>query len=138
MATAVNERERVRKAQAKRRAGERDISIPACIDPERRRACEADVFLFLATYFTHKFYNPLTDNQRAIVRAILECAEKGSDQAIAAPRGDGKTTIAKCVIIYCVLTSRLRYPVIFAANGIEAKTIIDDIKNELEKDEAEG
>lgn len=138
MATAVNERERVRKAQAKRREGEREISIPACIDPARREACEADVFLFLATYFAHKFYNPLTDNQRAIVRAVLECAEKGGDRAIAAPRGDGKTTLTKCVILYCVLTGRLRYPVILAANGLEAKTIIDDIKNELEKDEAEG
>ncbi len=138
MASKVVERERVRKAQAKRREGEREISIPACIDPKRRAACEADVFLFLATYFGHKFYNPLTENQRLIVRAVLECAEKGGDRAIAAPRGDGKTTLTKCVILYCVLTGRLKYPVILAANGIEAKNIIDDIKNELEKDEAEG
>ena len=34
---------------------------------------------------------------------MLNAAKYGGDQAIAAPRGEGKTSIVQCVTIYCVM-----------------------------------
>lgn len=126
------DRDSQRQLMARKRATERDIEIAACVSPGRRAACEADVYLFLTTYFSSKFYNPWTDTQREMIQAILHAAGHGGDQAIAAPRGDGKTTIAECVIAFCILTGLLRFPVIVAATGRDAGQILDNIKYLIE------
>lgn len=126
------DRDNQRRIMAQKRASERDIAIPACANPERRAACEADVFLFLTTYFGAKFYTPWTETQREMINAILYAASYGGDQAIAAPRGDGKTTIAECVIAFALLVGLLRFPVIVAATGTDASQILDNIKYLIE------
>lgn len=129
-------RDVAREFASKKRKSERDLQIPAVEDRERRATCEADVFLFLETYFPHRFTNPWTDQQREMVEAILHAAKYGGDQAIAAPRGGGKTTLAECVAgIYCVVTGVLRFPVLCAASGPDAERILSNIKAEYEFNE---
>lgn len=116
----------------RKRAKERLVKIPVPEDMERRRACEADVFKFLTTYFAEKFDGPWTDDRGEMVNSIMRAATVGGDQSIAAPRGEGKTTIAECVIIHCVCTGALKFPVIVAATGPHAKRILANIKYEFE------
>ncbi len=123
-----HEAERMRK----RRSAERDIDIPECVDPERRANAESDIYLWLKTYFPTRFYHPFTADQREMVDAILHGAARGRDQAIAAPRGGGKTTVAECVTIYCLLTGVLKFPLIVAATGPHAMRILSNIKAEIE------
>lgn len=125
-----HDRDLERKRQ-KRSAG-RETSHPACVNPRRRKRCEKNIFTFLRTYFPDKFYNDFTDDHKAIVKEILHRAKVGGDKAIAAPRGEGKTTIAECVMIYLLLLGLLKFPVIVAATGPHASRILENIKFELE------
>ena len=118
---------------ARKRAAGRDVVIPAPAEPNRREDCLADVYLFLTTYFAHKFSGAFTDNRREMVSAILAASRFGQDQAIAAPRGEGKTSIAEIVGgVYCPFAGLLRFPVIVAATGPDARQILANIKIEIE------
>jgi hypothetical protein len=130
-----NERKRDAKRKRADRANERDVEIRKCANRARRNRALADVYSFLDLYFGHRFYNPLTQMHRDMVQAILYRATHGGDQAIAAPRGEGKTTIAECVIIFCVLKGLLKFPLIVAATGPDATRILDNIKHEFETNE---
>lgn len=130
-----DEKRRDSARKRKARAQDRDVKIRRCANRKRREAALADVYSFLDLYFGHRFYNPLTQMHRDIVQAILYRATHGGDQAIAAPRGEGKTTIAECVIIFCVLKGLLKFPLIVAATGPDAARILDNIKNEFEANE---
>lgn len=132
-ASGLGEREREADRKRKQRAKSRDLTIPPVANPERRKACEDDIFLFLNTYFADTFYEDFTPQRRQIVEAILNAAKYGGDQAIAAPRGDGKTAIAECVLIYCLLTGLLWFPLIAAATGPDAERILSNIKEQFEE-----
>jgi hypothetical protein len=115
-----------------RRRLEQSIYVPDVADPDRRRACEADIFSFLKTYFSDSFYQPFTVKRAEIVTDILNAASQGGDQATAAPRGDGKTTIVECVTIYCLNLGLLKFPLICAATGPDATRILENIKRQYE------
>jgi len=129
--------ERQRDAERKRlaRQKERDLRIPRIANPNRRRRAERDIFLWLKTYFPDAFYRPFTEQQRTIVTDILTAARYGNDKGIAAPRSDGKTTIAECVLLFCVITGQLRFPLLVAATGPDAARILDHIKAHLERND---
>lgn len=140
--TAVAEKkkrktERQRDAERKRiaRKSDRDLTIPRVVNPRRKKKAEADIFTWLPTYFPEAFYHPFTEQQKEMVRDILFAAKYGGDKAIAAPRSDGKTTIAECVILFCVMTGLLKFPLIAAATGPDAARILDHIKAHLERND---
>ncbi len=135
--TAARKSERQRDAERKRlaRRSDRDLTIPRVANPRRKKKAEADIFTWLPTYFPEAFYHPFTEQQKEMVRDILFAAKYGGDKAIAAPRSDGKTTIAECVILFCVLTGLLKFPLIAAATGPDAARILDHIKAHLERND---
>ena len=123
----------IRKRDAKSKGAA--VTIPACVNPARRRECLADPRLFLKTYFPDRFYNPFAPHHIAMINAIANCALDGGDQALAAPRGDGKTEICSHMIIWCILRQLVRFPVIIAATGEFAHNIFKDIKLQFENSE---
>lgn len=129
--------ERDRDAQRKRqqRSANKDLTLPAVENPARRAQAEADIFYALATYFPDVFYGAFTDQRREMVEAIVQAATYGGDQAIAAPRGEGKTSIAECVTILLVLRGVLRFPLIVASTGPNAKLILSNLKRQFERNE---
>lgn len=127
-----DERERMRSLMARKRAGDRDLTIPPCASIARREALEANDQEWLRYYFAHRFFNPFTEAHLEIISDFDQLVTHGGDKAIADQRGGGKTTIVKGLTTKFVFTGRLRFPVIFGANGLEARSILDDIKNEIE------
>lgn len=101
----------------------------------RRKIQERDIVRWLRYYFADVFTRPLTEQQIQMAHAILHAAAHGGDQAIAAPRGEGKTTITECVVVYCVLTNLLAFPLILAATGPDAERILANIKGHFEDNE---
>jgi hypothetical protein len=77
----------------KLRASLKDVKIREPADVQRRLANSADIYSFLTCYFPDVFWGDWTDQRREMVAAILNAARYGGDQAIAAPRGEGKTSI---------------------------------------------
>lgn len=131
---ALDQAEKARRdleRQNKKNAASRDLVLPECADPDRRALCEMDIHLWLTTYFPKAFYRPFTDQQKEIVRVILSCATDRTTQAIAAPRGSGKSVIARRVILFMILTGQLRFAVIVAATGRDAKNMLKAIKADL-------
>lgn len=129
------ETERVEAYQAEKRAGERAVKIPPVANWPRRTRAVKDPYRFLRAYFAELFFQPFTRNRREIVEAIMRAAQYGGDQAIAAPRGEGKTTIIECLTIFCMLTGVLRFPLVCSKTAEDAGRLLSNIKRQLEENE---
>ena len=81
----------------RKRAAARDIIVHECADPGRRAALEADTPAWLRFYFGDRLTNEFTADQLEWIADIEQCMTIGGDKAIAAPRGEGKTTIAELI-----------------------------------------
>ena len=126
----VNEYQRQYMSQ--RRAAERDIEVTDDGAMSDRRQEAAKDYLFgLKQYFPHKFDKPFTVDGQSMVAAIVDRAKFGGMQAIAGPRGEGKTTFAIHVAILAILHGHLTFPLIVGATGDHAAEILDTIKHEL-------
>lgn len=117
------------------RSREAEVIHPPCKNPDRRVAALADPLLFLRTYFPQRFYNPWAAHHIAMVEAIEYAARYGGDQAVAAPRGDGKTQICTAMIVRAILCCYIRFPVIVASTGDFALKIFKDVKSHFENND---
>lgn len=118
---------------AARAAYESDLAykMEPVANPRRRKRALADHRVFLREYFPDTFRQSWNPNREQIVEAIFDAVRYGADQAIAAPRGEGKSTITRCLTIYCVLAGLVRFPLLCAANGQFAEQMLDEIKSKL-------
>lgn len=131
-AATQSERQSQRELMARKREAARDLSIPAIANIRRRRKALRDIFYFLRTYFPHRYTNPFTDDQRERITGVLHVARFGGMEALAAPRGEGKTTDAEGIAMFGVIDGILRFPLIVSATGPDAKRILSNIKYEFE------
>lgn len=88
-----------RQLMRERRAAARDLKLPPIVDPERRLYLEQHPAEALRTYWPHVYKNPFVPSQLDMIEAVARCMRDGTSHAIAAPRGNGKTTIAEGMTI---------------------------------------
>lgn len=111
--------------------------MPPCEDPDRRLRLEADDAAWLAYYFgpgcelPEPFTYEFTSQQQEMIRIIAQAIIHGGDQAMAASRGEGKTTFARRVTIKYTLQGLLHFAVLFGATGSAAENSLEDIKISL-------
>lgn len=118
-----------------KRAAEKDLTLHPVADPKRRAACAADPYEFLRVYFP-QFDRPFTAQQKEIIESIIQTAKYGGSLAIAASRGEGKTSIAQYLVgVYCVITGLLRFPLICAATGPHAARILGNMKRQYTRNQ---
>jgi predicted phage terminase large subunit-like protein len=107
---------------------------PAAADQRRTRARD-DFEFFARTYFPHyvKFDNSaLHDYLYEHLPAIVQ-QEKGVHQAIAAPRGEAKSTIVGMIfVIWCVVTGRKHYVCLIMDAFEQAAEQLEGMKAELD------
>jgi len=113
----------------------RIVRIPAVADIERRRELEADQFKWHRFYFGEIFTYEFTAQQREMLLAIARAIKYGGDQAIAASRGEGKSTNAECELIRGILLGTVSFGVIFAATGTDAENSLSAIKKQFEEND---
>lgn len=117
------------------RAKEKDLTIPDVVNRRRRNRCLKDPHLFLRTYFP-QFNRPFTKQQNEIIESIIGTARHGGSLAIAASRGEGKTTIAQYLVgVYGVVSGMVRFPLICAATGPHAGRILGNIKRQYTRNQ---
>ena len=113
---------------------------------ERRARAENDFEFFARTYFPH-YIRPKVDEKTGKLRPVepslfhkwffreflpLLRSSKSISQAIAAPRGEAKTTYLMIGLIYCIVYGKKHY-ILFIQDIFEnASVIIESIKVELE------
>lgn len=129
-----NDADRKRKARGKGRL----VVIPPCADRPHRELLEQNTVEWLLWYFaeesetTSPFWYRFVEQQLDMIAAIDAAIITGGDQAYAASRGEGKTTICERVTLKAVLTGTVKFPVLFGATKAAAMDMLDSIKSELE------
>ena len=91
-------------------ARKRAIAPRPCANKARRRRLERDPAAWLRYYMPGSFPLPWSDSHRAIIKAAINAAKTGTGAAVAAPRGEGKTTVLRGVCMYLVATRKARFP----------------------------
>jgi len=114
--TRFDEKSYDRDRKAKQRATGREIVIPAPKNVALRNACLLDPELLLTTYFHQTYFEPFTEDRSDILKSIWRAALYGGDQAIAASRGEGKTTLAMDGAFCLMLSGLSSFPVIIGKN----------------------
>lgn len=103
---------------------------------QRRAKAQQDFGFFAQTYFPHyirspyrsQLHNYLFERLPAIVASA-----KGETDAIAAPRGEAKSTlVSQLFVLWCIVTGRKKYPVIVMDSIDQAYPMLEAIKAELE------
>jgi len=115
--------------QARRQAAA--LYIPRPKNKSRRTRFEKNTRKWLRWYFNEIFTEPFCDHHEAMIDAIDRATTYGGDQAIAAPRGEAKTTIAECVTLAKVLAGVISFSVLFAATSYHAGNSLKSMKQYL-------
>lgn len=140
MAKALDrEHERNRDVSRKRAASKdsKDVVIGQLTTEQRewRALLEADIYEWLRYFGNEEFTREFTPLQVEMITAITNAITNGGDQAIAAPRGEGKTSVTEWVVMYAVLTGLVKFVVIFSATGSDAEEVLASIKERFETNE---
>lgn len=107
------------------------IEIPPCVDPVRRAEALADPVWFLLTYFGNRYTLSFGDHHKMIIDSVVSRARNGGRQAIAAPRGCGKSELVKGLLVYLVLSGLIRFPLAVAATSTLAGRIFKDFRTKF-------
>lgn len=102
---------------------------------ERRARAMVDFAFFKRTYFPHYVTKPNSRLHDFLDARLPEIADspKSETDAIAAPRGEAKSTITSQIfVIWCVVTGRKWYPIIGMDAFDQAAIMLEAIKAELE------
>ena len=102
---------------------------------ERRALAMQDYEFFARTYFPHYIKHDNAVLHDYLYKRLPEIVDnkKGDHEAIAAPRGNAKSTlVSQIFIIWCVVTNRKHYPLIIMDALEQASIMLEAIKAELE------
>lgn len=125
------EREYQRQLMAERNFIARDLKLPRIKYPKRRAICLEDPLRFMRTYFDWIFFNPFTVYQKEMCEAIRESIQYGTQNAIAGPRGEGKTSHALALEIHGLAKGEIKFPVILASTDTMADRVFQNAKEML-------
>jgi len=109
---------------------------PDPVERSKRIAKAFDSFeFFVQTYFPHYVRSPHKSELHKYLFIRLPeiiASEKSETDAIAAPRGEAKSTlVSQLFVLWCLVTGRKRYPVIVMDSIDQAYPMLEAIKAEL-------
>lgn len=103
---------------------------------KRRKQAWDDFEYFVGAYFPHYVRSPHKSELHRYLFARLPeivASPKSETDAIAAPRGEAKSTlVSQLFVLWCLVTARKRYPVIVMDSIDQAYPMLEAIKAELE------
>lgn len=108
------------------------IFIPEVVDWNRRERCLADPELFLKTYLADRYKLGFNKCHRAMMDAIVGRAKRGGRQAVAAPRGIGKSELIKGLLMFLFLSGLVRFPLVGGATKPLGHNIYTDFMHKIE------
>lgn len=119
---------RVRELSA---AGREIGPLPPIANPLRRARGREDLAFFLRTYFPAKFTVRFGKYHLQLIEALERCLIHDGKQAVAMPRGTGKTTIVKYAAVWALVYGHRRFLMVFSATQAEARKILSSIRSAL-------
>jgi hypothetical protein len=127
--TKTTERDRDLEKKRSLRSEAARIEIPPVKNPKRREQALAEPRKFLLTYFPERYTRKFSRLHEVMIDTIFERAKTGGRQAIAAPRGVGKTELVKGMLVYLILAELVRFPLVIAATSELAGRIYKDFRS---------
>lgn len=127
----VSERDTDAARKRDKRSESARIEIPECVNMPRRLEALADPITFLRTYFGDRYQLTFGPHHLFMIETIVERARNGGRQAVAAPRGCGKSEVVKGLLAYLVLAELVRFPLPVAATSQLAKRLFRDFRNKF-------
>lgn len=106
--------------------------LPPVGDPCLRSRCAQDLLAFCEEYVAHRFPLRWADDHVAMLRRMQDVIMHGGLQAIASPRGDGKTTRAEAAALWALLYGHRRFVVLLAAERSLARLLLRSLLADLE------
>ena len=128
-----DERIKQRELMARKRAAERDLAIPAPKNRKHRERALNDAEFFLGHYFGNVFYEPLTSDRLDMLQSIEDAALYGGDQAIAGPRGEGKTRIVLYQSVRLLLKGISRFPIVIGKSQTKSEKDLKTIREKFQQ-----
>lgn len=135
---ARTERERDAQRKREQRAETKTVIVPPCKNRKRRERLESDDEAWLLWYFApdsesnSPFTYDFTGQQKEMIAAIRRAIIEGGDQALAASRGEGKTTLFERLLLKYTLQGLIKFSVLFGATGAAADDSLDSMRTEIE------
>jgi hypothetical protein len=131
---AVKERARQRAADIAKEG--RDIgTIPEVVNPVRRERALQDFQYFCEVYFPLTFKLKWSKDHLRVIAAIERTVIHGGQQAIAMPRGNGKTSLCEAACVWAIVAGHRHFVAVVAASDPLADAILESIKTEFESNE---
>lgn len=118
--------------KSKSAAGREIGPIPPPLNIARRRKTVKNLKLFLETYLPRWFPKKWSKDHLRIIRKIQQAVLIGGFQAIAMPRGSGKTTICNGAALWAALNGHHQFLMVLHANEKKAEACLDILKLEIE------
>ena len=109
--------------------------LPSCADPARRERCRNDPVAFGCTYCGSMLKRPPPPPIVEYVVVLRDAILLGGLVHVRLPRGTGKTTWIKIVILWAVSYGYLKYPVVFQAGAALGAAILEDLWTVIEGDD---
>ena len=108
--------------------------VPSVADPSRRSRCERSALYFMREYCTGIGRNGFLKtnvpaSMRKIVHTMQLAIETGVPYHIRMPRGHGKTSYVKGVVMWALATGKAKLVEAVAANARKAEGIVRDVWN---------
>jgi hypothetical protein len=131
--TWADVKERARKRAADIATAGRDIGkIPDVVNPVRRDRAVGDFRYFCEAYFPKTFALKWSKDHLRVIAAIERTVIHGGQQAIAMPRGNGKTSLCEAACVWSVVTGKRHFVAVVAASEPLAVNVLESIKTEFE------
>lgn len=123
-----------RNLQKKKSDLSRDIAAtcPEIKDAETLARITADLRFSLETLFPLRFNLSWGPDHLELIADLQNSIESGDQIVRAMPRGNGKTSLLICAIIWAVLTGRHQFAVLIGSTADAAKELLEQITTELE------
>lgn len=86
-------------------------------------------------YFPAWFTRQPSFLTRAVIKCLWAVMLHGGNQSIGVPRGAGKSTITKALLLLAGMCGLIRYSVVFGSSGKASRSLLRDVKLQLETNE---
>jgi hypothetical protein len=126
---AVKHAKLIEKSRREARIVKHEDPSPQII--RKRKALEKDMSAWLMFFGKDSFSDNWSPDHLKILAKTETAINDGGCFAEAMPRGSGKSTIAKWVVIYATLTGRRKYVVSIAATAELAQGIVDFVRSQI-------
>lgn len=131
MPLIVSDRERDAQRKRESRAPGKEVKLVPPFDLVRRRACLADPFEFMRTYFKWIFSQPFVSSRKAMAESLIHAARYGGDYAVAGARGSGKSGIALFTTFWLDLRQETVLPLIIGKNQRGSEVELSNLKQAI-------